>query len=214
VLIELIETVSGKPYASAIHELVTQPAGIPTLLGPEMADHDIVAEIRMYGARPSDAVLLEAYRKPELIPDVSVGVEMLLSMNLPIARGAGIPGGGGVARAVDVARLYQAWLHNPALADARGNVRNNLWNETSKYPAHRTLLFEVAGEDDDAARRWFPTNRPQVFGHHGAGGQLCWADPQTRISFCFLHDTLDQDPVNEMRRSLKINELAAACVGS
>ncbi len=212
VLAELIESLSQRPYADAIHELVTKPAGIAQLLGPEMADHSAVIDVRGYGARPNDDVLLAAYGAREFVPDVSVGADALLTMNIPLARAAGIPGGGAVARARDVAMLYQAWLHDPALADAIGNVRNNLINETSKYPAHRTLLFEVAGNDNDNARRWFPADRARVFGHHGAGGQLCWADPDTGLSFSFLHDTLDQDPVNEMRRSREINELAAACI--
>lgn len=214
VLAELIETLSQRPYAAAIHEMVTLSAGVAMLLGPEMADHASVVEVRMRGARPGDDVLLLTYGSSELIPDVSIGAEALLTMNNPLAWAAGIPGGGAVARADDVALLYQAWLRDPRLSDAIGNIRNNLLNESSKYLAHRTLLFEVAGADNDTARRWFPADRPRVFGHHGAGGQLCWADPDTGLSFCFLHDTLDQDPAAEVRRSSDINELAAACLAS
>jgi CubicO group peptidase (beta-lactamase class C family) len=212
VLAELIESLSAQPYTAAIHKMVTEPAGVVQLLGPEMAAHSKVIDVRTYGSRPNDEVLLAAYGSAEFVPDVSVGAEALLTMNIPLARAAGIPGGGAVARACDVALLYQAWLRDPVMADAIDNVRNNLINETSKYPAHRTLLFEVAGNDNDTARRWFPADRGAVFGHHGAGGQLCWADPETGLSFSFLHDTLDQDPVNEMRRSREINALAAACV--
>ena len=212
VLAELIETITGQPYAVAIHEAVTARAGIAQVLGPEMADHDSVVEVRMHGARPSDEVLLAEYGSPHLVPAVSVGVEALLSLNSKLAHAAGIPGGGGIARASDIAALYQSWLRDPAMTDAIGNIRNNLLNETSKYAAHRTLMFEVAGNDNDEALRWFPAQRPRVFGHHGAGGQLCWADPDSGLSFSFLHDTLDQNPAQEIKRSREINELAAACV--
>ncbi len=214
VLAELIETLAGKPYVTAIRDMVTAPAGVSTLLGPEMANHAFVVEVRMFGARPDDDTLLAAYGSHDLIPDVSIGAEALLTMNNPLARAAGIPGGGGVARASDVATLYQAWLCDPAMADAISTVRNDLVNETSKYPAHRTLLFEIGGGDGDTLRRWFPADRPRAFGHHGAGGQLCWGDPDTGVSFCFLHDTLDQNPVAELRRAAEINELAVACVRS
>ncbi|CAB4870588.1 unannotated protein [freshwater metagenome] len=213
VLAEIIETITGMPYATAIHEMVTAPAGITKVLGPEMADHAAVVEIRMRGEWPSHEALLSVYGTPECIPEMSIGADALLIMNLAMARAAGVPGGGGVARATDIAALYQSWLADPQLRDAMTNIRNNLTNETSKYPAHRTLLFEIAGDDDDQWRRWFPAHQPRTFGHHGAGGQICWADPDTGVSFCFLHDTLEQDVTCEVLRVREINELAAACVG-
>ena len=49
-------------------------------------------------------------------------------------------------------------------------------------------------------------------GHAGAGGQLCWADPQSGLSFSFLHDTLNEDPRVEFRRAADLNDLALALV--
>jgi CubicO group peptidase (beta-lactamase class C family) len=72
----------------------------------------------------------------------------------------------------------------------------------------------VAGHDGYADLRWFPAAAPRVFGHHGAGGQLCWLDPDTGMSFCFLHDTLEQHPGVELTRIRGINTLAHACVRS
>ena len=48
---------------------------------------------------------------------------------------------------------------------------------------------------------------PRAFGQHGAGGQLCWVDPDSGASFCFLNDTLHQDPRVEFHRAAELNGL-------
>ena len=49
---------------------------------------------------------------------------------------------------------------------------------------------------------------PRAFGHAGAGGQLCWVDPASGLSFTFLHDTLHNDPRVEFHRAADLNDLA------
>ena len=85
-------------------------------------------------------------------------------------------------------------------------------NVGDQTPANRTVAGVVAGDDGYADLRWFPAHAPRAFGHHGAGGQLCWVDPDTGMSFCFLHDTLEQHPGAELTRIRDLNELAHACV--
>ena len=48
----------------------------------------------------------------ELIPP-DVALNALLTLNDPEARAVGVPGGGGVFRAQDLALLYQGFLRNP-----------------------------------------------------------------------------------------------------
>ena len=134
------------------------------------------------------------FGRPDLVPAISIGAEALLSMNDPRAQAACIPGGGGRARAADVALVYQGFLadDSPWGRDAIGTVRNASLNIGDNTPANRTVAGVVAGDDGYADLRWFPSGAPRVFGHHGAGGQLCWLDPDLGLSFCFLHDTLEQ----------------------
>ena len=214
VIAELLEALNpGRAYVELVHERVASPAGVGAVLGPDAAAHRPVT-IRATGEYPSDASLLVAtYGRADLVPVASVGPEMLLSLNDSRAQAAAIPGGGGIARATDMARIYQHLLHDfggalPAdwLADAVGTIRNGSVSVTDGVPANRTLAGYVAGNDGYHLHRWMPA-APQAFGHAGAGGQLNWCDPASGISFSFLHDTLHQDPRVEVRRAADLHGL-------
>jgi len=216
VIAELIETLSGRSFLDVVHERVVAPAGATRILGEPVGP---VLDVRSAGEVPSDrGELIAVFGRDDLVPDTTVTPEALLSLNLPLARAAGIPGGGAIARAVDVALIYQHFLHNtdgalpPAwLHDAIGTIRNGSINTSDGTPANRTIAGCMAGADGYFAHRWFP-DLPQAFGHHGAGGQLCWLEPTSGLSFCFLHDTLQLDPRADFLRSRELNSLVVAAV--
>jgi CubicO group peptidase (beta-lactamase class C family) len=223
VIAELIETMSGRSYVDVINERVAGPAGAPAVLGPaqestlESTQLAPVVTIRTAGSVPSGDHLLAEFGRPDLVPDTTVSPELLLSLNDPRAQAAAIPGGGGIARAVDIASIYQSFLHNPGdahpadwLADARGTIRNGSIMASDGAPANRTIAGVVSGSDGMNDYRWMP-HTPRAFGHAGAGGQLCWVDADSGISFCFLHDTLQLDPSHDLRRCRELNALAIAC---
>jgi CubicO group peptidase (beta-lactamase class C family) len=214
VIAELIETMSARSYADVVNERVAAPAGATAVLGAPGGE---VVTIRSAGSVPSQQHLVAEFGRPELVPDATVSPEVLLGLNHPRAQGAAIPGGGAIARAGDIALIYQSFLHNPDqahppdwLADATGTIRNGGINISDGLPANRTIACVVAGVDGLHGYRWFP-DAPRAFGHHGAGGQICWADPDTGLSFCFLHDTLQLDPSHDLRRCRELNALAIAC---
>ncbi len=219
VIAELIETLSGRSYVDVVHERVTAPAGVPRLLGdPSTVDGaGAVLPVRTVDEVPADdpatfAGLVEVFGRPDLVPVSTVTPEALLSLNDPRAQAAAIPGGGGIARAVDVARVYQSFLtdDSPWRRDAIGTVRNASLAVTDGYSANRTIAGVVAGSDGYHDLRWFPA-APRAFGHHGAGGQLCWLDADSGLSFCFLHDSLHLDPRADVVRARALNSLAIAC---
>ena len=216
VIAELIETLSGRHYVDVVNERVAAAAGVPAVLGP--SELGPVTTIRNAGSVPSHAALLAEFGREELVPDTTVSPELLLSLNDPRAQAAAIPGGGGIARAVDIASIYQSFVHNPGdshpaawLADARGTIRNGSIMATDGTAANRTIAGVVSGADGMNDYRWMP-HTPRAFGHAGAGGQLCWVDPDSGMSFCFLHDTLQLDPGHDLRRCRDLNALAMACV--
>jgi CubicO group peptidase (beta-lactamase class C family) len=222
VIAELIETMSGEPYAEVINQRVAAAAGVPDVLGvgPDALAGGSVVTIRTAGSVPDHDHLAAEFGREELVPDTTVSPELLLSLNDPRAQAAAIPGGGGVARASDVALIYQSFVHNPNeshppqwLADATGTVRNGSVSASDGVPANRTIAGIVAGSDGMNDYRWFP-HAPRAFGHPGAGGQLCWVDCGSGLSFCFLHDTLQLDPSHDLRRSRDLNALAIACARS
>ncbi len=178
--------------------------------------------VRVFGDLPSpdDPGLAETFGRSDLVPVASVGPDALLSLNDPRAQAAAIPGGGGVARATDMALVYQRFLpdHDSPLpanwrSDAIGTVRNISIGATDGVPANRTIAGQVSGRDAYRDHRWMP-QLPNVFGHAGAGGQLCWVDRDSGCSFSFLHDTLHADPRADFVRCRAINAAAVTAITS
>ncbi|HMJ75605.1 MAG TPA: serine hydrolase domain-containing protein [Iamia sp.] len=219
VVAEIIEALDGRPYADAIQARVTDPLGLPRLLAIPLEDQGDVIDAVGVGQVPTPDEMEEAFGVRVDIaalipPDVALGA--LLTLNSPEARAVGVPGGGGVVRAADLALLYQAFLHDPkglweseVRADVTGTVRNTL-PDMFGVPANRTRGgLVVNGDDGLGHRRGFGrTASPRAFGHSGAGGQSAFADPETGLSICYLTNGLDQNLIRENRRVTAINSLA------
>ncbi len=145
--------------------------------------------------------------------------EALLGLNDPVARSVGLPGGGGVSTAADVAAFYQALLQDPkglwdpgVRADVTGVVRNTFPDPMLGHPANRTRGLIVAGDDGLSHLRGMGrTVSPTAFGHNGAAGQVAWADPATGLSFCYLTSGRDLNVLREHRRTTAVSSLAAVC---
>lgn len=216
VLGELIERLDGRPCSQAIEARIAQPLGLDGLaLGvPPDQQADVVPLVDV-GAFPTAEELravfgVDTYDLGEVTP------EALLSQNEPDVMAVGIPGGGGVCRAADLAGFYQALLHNPEglwdpawLADGTGHVRNTFPDPYFGHPANRTLGLTVAGDDGKAFMRGMGrTVGPRTFGHNGAAGQIAWADPDTGVSFAYVTNGIDRHIIRESRRVTALASLA------
>jgi CubicO group peptidase (beta-lactamase class C family) len=221
VLAEIIERLTGGDFRTFVRERIIEPLGLSGLqVGVPIAQQGDINELVLTGeATPPDE--LEAAIGIRALPLTDVTPDALMSFNQPAVRAVGVPGGGGVSTAADLALYYQALLADPigiwkpeVLADATANVRNHMpdWMGT---PANRTLGLIVAGDDGKAgARGMGKTVSPRAFGHNGAGGQIAWADPATGLSFCYLTNGLDQHELRQWRRTTGIASRAANCVPS
>jgi CubicO group peptidase (beta-lactamase class C family) len=165
---------------------------------------------------------MEAAIGIRVLPLTEVTEEALLAFNTPAARSAGVPGGGAIATAADVALFYQALLHNPGtlwdpaiLSDVTSNVRTTFRDPMTGVPANRTLGLVKAGDDGKSHMRhnMGRTVSPRAFGHGGAGGQIAWADPATGLSFCYLTNGLDAHVLREGRRGVALSSRAAVVTG-
>lgn len=221
VLAELIEAVTGADYRAELRRRITEPLGLGSLeLGvPEEHQRDI-AELSVVGTRATEAEHHEAgvfYAGP---PAMEASPTLVLALGSRAARAVGIPGGGAVGTAADVALYYQALLRNPdelwaphVLADVTGVIRNTYPDEPKwAMPANRSRGVVIRG--DHALAHWMmhfgPGTSPRTFGHDGAGGQIAWADPDTGLSFCFLTSGMDANAVREATRCQDLAALAAA----
>ena len=217
VLAELIERAGGVDYRDFVDKRVVAPLGVTTLrLGVPEAEQDDIVPLAVVGDR--DAAPPAGMEDSALVAET--GAQLLLRYNDPAVRAIGVPGAGGVGTARDMARYFQAMLHNPGgiwddsvLRDATSVIRNTLPDPFTNIPANRSLGLMIAGDDGNAFMREFGEGvGPRAFLSSGAGGQVAWADPDTGLSFCFLTSGIDADVVKSFLRSSKLSTMAAACV--
>jgi CubicO group peptidase (beta-lactamase class C family) len=143
----------------------------------------------------------------------------LMGFNQAEARAIGVPGGGGVMTAADLALYYQHLLHDdgatwdPAVkVDAMTNVRNRLPDRLTGVPANRTLGLIQAGDDGMASMRGFgKTTSPSTVGHGGAAGQIGWVDPVSGLSLGYCTNGIEANVLRQARRGIAISSLAGAC---
>jgi CubicO group peptidase (beta-lactamase class C family) len=221
VLAELVERAGGRDYRQFVAERIVEPLGLKGMALGVPADQQAGIATLVACGEPPDADEVERLFGVREIPLGEVTEENLLHFNQPDVRAVGVPGGGGVARASDVAMYYQALLHNPdglwdpdVLADGTSVVRNTFPDLLiGGIPASRTRGLVVAGDDGKSAFRGFGrTVSGQAFGHMGAGGQVAWADPATGLSFCYLTNGMDANLLRSGRRGTSLSSKAAVCV--
>ncbi|HWP66123.1 MAG TPA: serine hydrolase domain-containing protein [Candidatus Limnocylindria bacterium] len=220
---EVIERLSGLDYRDFIRTRIAEPLGLPRLrIGVPDTEHARIADVVYSGTAPTRDELLAAGWPAEL-PKAEVSEDAILGLNTPAIRRIGLPGGGAIATAADLALFYQALIGTPpngarpllrpetvarACAVRTGGLTDPLFGK----PVNRGLGVVVAGDADRAIRGFGPTGSPRMFGHNGAGGQIAWADPESGLSFAFCTNGFDRNAVRQARRTVALSARAAACV--
>ena len=224
VLAELAESVTGTDFRTLVRDDLLGPLKIDSLcLGPGPRDQYDVLDAVGVGEAVPEAELEQLGSSIGLdVSAIGTSEEDLLRHNDPEVRAVGHPGGGAVGRAADLAMYYQALLANPAelwqrdvLAAGTADVLCTLIDPMTGAAANRTLGLLLAGSADTAMMRGFAsTNSPRTFGHMGAGGQVSWADPVTGLSFAYLTNGLDRNPVRMGARGLSLSYRAGSVVAA
>jgi CubicO group peptidase (beta-lactamase class C family) len=219
VLAELIDRLSGVDYRRFIAERITGPLGIPRLqLGVPAAEQRDIVPLALCGQEMTPDELEAAIGIREL-PVTEVTDDALVGFNDPAVREVGVPGGGGITRAAELALYYQALLHNTGelwdpelLADVTSRVRQNYPDKMFGTPAMRGLGLVIAGDDGQSFMRGMGrTVSARAFGHNGAAGQIAWGDPATGLSFAYLTNGIDRNIIRQYRRGTAVASLAAEC---
>lgn len=214
VIAEVVERLAGQPFQRFIRDRVLAPmrlGGLHVGLPPEL-DSRVATVVQTVppveppggwgGASPDD----------------------LLVFNRPAARRVGVPGGGAIAGAAELALLYQPLINEGFTADGRRVLRAGTIERATqvltdgrhvdpvmRVPVNRALGVVVAGDDGKAKFRGFGTaTSPRAFGHGGAGGQIAWGDPESGISIGFCTNGLGPW-IETGRRSAALSTLAAQC---
>ena len=199
VLADIVDRRSGTDFRDFVEDRICAPLGLPRVLGIR-ADNDA-----------------------DLAPLVPVSdaatTDTTLRFNDPAVRAAGNPAGGAFMTAADLARFYQALLHNPGelwdpavLHDATTHIRCRLEDPFMGVAANRTLGLVLAGDDGLHELRYAIFGRdcsPRSFGHAGAHAQVAWADPATGISFVSLTSGVDDDQMRQGARAHRLATIAS-----
>ncbi len=223
VLAEIIERRTGKDFREFVRERIATPLGLPDLcVGLARNRQDRVADIVHVG----EALTNEERAKLGLppMPETEVTEEAIMGFNDPAAREAGVPGGGGIMTAGDLALFYQGILRNravdgkqiwkPEILREALRVRSGDYKDPIfRVRCNRGLGVVIAGGDGMANYRGFgKTNSADAFGHGGAGGQIGWADPATGISLGYCTNGFDRNDLRQGRRGVALSSLAAQCL--
>jgi CubicO group peptidase (beta-lactamase class C family) len=218
VLAQLIECVTGGDYREYIQSRIIEPLGLTRLrLGVPRAEQGDIAMLQQVGEPPAAQELKQLFGAdiewPNTVDD------SLLQFNEPEVRALGVPGGGAVSTAADMALFYQGLMRNPGelwspqvLADAIGRVRVDFPDPITGAPANRGLGVVIAGSGKYLPYRGMGANvSAQAFGHQGVGGQVAWGDPLSGISFCLLTNGLDANPLRSAQLCAASSNRAGAC---
>ena len=225
VIAEIIERISGQSYGSFVGQRIAEPleleemwVGIPESYDPRIA---IISHC-------GTAMTPEDYEKLGLPvpPETEVNEEVLNTFNTRDIRAVGVPGGGGIMSAAELALFYHCLINGGNAPDG-----TNIWRpETLEFakqirtkglkdpltgvPVSRGLGIVVAGDDQRNHRGFGHTNSSEAFGHLGAGGQIAWGDPATGISIGYCTNGHDRNTVREARRNISISNKAAVCAAA
>ncbi|MBI2760973.1 MAG: beta-lactamase family protein [Chloroflexi bacterium] len=214
VLVEIIERRTGVEYRQFLRQRILDPMGLDDLYVGLPAEQN---------ARVADVLHVVPPEPPpggwgEVTPDA------ILNFNRPSVRAVGVPGGGGVTRAAELALFYQPLVNGgetgagtrilkPETIAFATTVRTRDFHRDliNNIPVNRALAVVVAGDDGNKHLRGFGHNAsPRAFGHGGAGGQIGWGDPETGISVGYCtNGFVDMESMG--RRGVAIGSLAAAC---
>ena len=142
-----------------------------------------------------------------------------------MVRAVGVPGGGGIARAAELALFYQPLINGGVTADGRRVMKAETIEFATRvrttgrhvdplfgHEVNRALGVVVAGDRETMVFRGFGREAsPRAFGHGGAGGQVGWGDPESGISVGYCtNGFVDQEALG--RRGVAVSSMASLSV--
>jgi CubicO group peptidase (beta-lactamase class C family) len=217
---ELVERLSGVEFRQFVRERIALPLGLPDLhVGLPRALHGRLADTVHAGEEMTQEEMRAAGFPA--VEETEVTEEALQGFNDPDVREAGVPGGGGVMTAAELALFYQALVNGgralggeqvwkPETIERARRVRTgDLTDPIFGKRANRGLGVVIAGDRDRNYRGFGHTGSELMFGHNGAGGQIAFGDPVSGISVGYCTNAHDRHRLRQGRRGVAIASRAA-----
>src|SRR2546423_14535574 len=182
VLADIIERITGDDFRQHVRERVLLPYGVDDMYVGMPKDQDHRYRPITHVGEPLSADELKEMGFP-VIPEGEVTEEAITNFNEPEIRRAGVPGGGGVATAAQIALFYQRLLEDlegagrlfkkDFLEDVMVVRTGALADPFTKVPANRGLGVILAGDAGLANWPGFgKTQSARTYGHYVTSGQL------------------------------------------
>ncbi|MCE2407496.1 MAG: beta-lactamase family protein [Pseudomonadales bacterium] len=220
VIAEIVERKTGMDFRDYIQTRIVEPLGLRDFyVGLPKSENDRVMTLEHVG----DPLTSEDYARlgvPEP-PVTEVTEDAILSFNQPEVRAVGVPGGGGIMTAAAMTLFYQGLLIGGAkngetiwrrdtLDFALNVISGDYVDPLMGHRVNRALGVVVAGNEQRNFRGFGHSNSATAFGHGGAGGQIAWADPVSGLSFCYLTNGHDRNPMRMGSRGVSLSSKAAS----
>lgn len=220
VIAEIVERKTGMDFREYIQSRIVEPLGLKDFfVGLPADENHRVLTLEHVG----DPLTSEDYARlgvPEP-PVTEVTEDAILSFNQPEIRAVGVPGGGGIMTAAAMTLFYQGLLHGGArggetvwqretLDFALNVISGDYVDPLMGHRVNRALGVVVAGNAQRNFRGFGHSNSETAFGHGGAGGQIAWADPTSGLSFCYLTNGHDRNPMRMGSRGVSLSSKAAS----
>lgn len=220
VIAEIVERKTGMDFREYIRSRIVEPLGLKDFfVGLPASENHRVLALEHVG----DPLTSEDYARlgvPEP-PVTEVTEDAILSFNQPDIRAVGVPGGGGIMTAAAMTLFYQGLLHGGArdgetvwqretLDFALKVISGDYVDPLMGHRVNRALGVVVAGNEQRNFRGFGHSNSATAFGHGGAGGQIAWADPASGLSFCYVTNGHDRNPMRMGSRGVSLSSKAAS----
>ena len=220
VIAEICERKTGMDFREYIRSRIVEPLGLKDFfVGLPASENHRVLTLEHVG----DPLTSEDYARlglPEP-PVTEVTEDAIVSFNQPEIRAVGVPGGGGMMTAAAMTLFYQGLLHGRArdgetvwrretLDFALKVISGEYVDPLMGHRVNRALGVVVAGNEQQNLRGFGHSNSATAFGHGGAGGQIAWADPASGLSFCYLTNGHDRNPMRMGSRGVSLSSKAAS----
>lgn len=169
ILAQVVETVTGCPWAQALRELVLEPMGLTDV-------HPGVPDEHLHRCLPVDGSL-------RALPGGPVVARIV---NRRSVRQAVIPAAGISTTASELARFYAQLLHAPELAALSAPSSQGDRDAWTRLETRWGTGVQLGGTG-----QWCPfgvTSTARTFGHNGSDVCLGWADPDLDLAVGLITD--------------------------